>query len=297
MKMRIEQFEYIVEISKTKSISVASERLNISQPSMSQALAAFEDEIGLKVFNRSKAGTFPSERGHAVIKKSEEILNTIEEMKRLGNIHHTLLKGRLSISSTPAMWQSVLPRVLSSFTQKYPGIQLELAEGDSFDIKDQIVNGELDVGIIAEGNKEIDLHPSLMYKPIVQSKLMICVGHQSPLAHRIEISLTEALDYPLICSSPGLRSILHQLGTPNFLVKTGHMEAVKNIIAEGIAIGFFTQVNLKNDPYIHTGKIIPLEITDDVLGEIWYHFIKLKSLRSNASEEFFKEIQKEVLLI
>lgn len=127
--------------------------------------------------------------------------------------------------------------------------------------------------------------------------MMICVGHHSPLAHKTKISLSEAMDYPLICSSPSLRGLLHQLGRPKFLVKTGHMEAVKNIIAEGIAIGFFTQINLKMDPYIHTGKIIPLEISDDVLGEIWYHFIKLKSLRSNASSEFCKELQKEVLLV
>lgn len=294
--LRIEHFEYIVEIAKTKSISLASERLNVSQPSISQALASFEEEIGLKIFDRSKIGTFPTERGKAVITKSREILNSIEELKRIGNTQLSLLNGRLSISSTPAICQSILPKTLLSFTQKYPGIEIELAEEESLDIKEQVLKGKLDLGIIAELKGDNEPNHSLFYKPILKCKMMICVGHRSPLATKKSISLCEAFEYPLICSSPSLRKLLYQNGNPKFLVKTGHMEAVKNIIAEGVAIGFFTQINLKTDPYVHMGKIIPLEIIDDFIGEISYHLIQLKTQRSNASDEFYVELQKEVLL-
>jgi DNA-binding transcriptional LysR family regulator len=294
--MRIEQFEYISDLAKTSSITNSAERFNISQPSMSLAIAAIEEELGIKIFKRSRSGTHPTESGKEIIEKIGEILQSIEELKEMGHNQKSLVTGRLSIGASPSIWLNLLPKSLTSFTKKYPGVEFSVSAEDSPLIRQNVIDGKLDLGIIAHFTDYVEQNKNLSYRRLLKSKMMACVGQHSPLANKSSVSLTELLKYPLVSDSPQFREWLTQFGKPNFLYKSDHLEVAKSIIVEGFAVGFYPKVHLKGDFYVQTGKLIPLEITDTHMKELAYSLIQRKAYKSIASQEFIKELDNQLTL-
>ncbi|WP_170289724.1 LysR family transcriptional regulator [Cytobacillus depressus] len=282
---------YVVEIARTGSISAAAERLHVSQPSISQGISSLEVELGIKLFIRSKVGALPTESGKSVIFKAQEILNKVEELQEIANTEYSLLKGRLSIAAIAGISTSILPKTLVSFKKKYPGIELEIIEEDSHIIRQLVNDGKTDIGLIGGEYNDSNLVCGKLFRTVA----IACVGKHSIFAKREAISIKEVINHPVICSSEALKNILNKHGNPNYLIKSKNLEAAKHIIAQGIAIGFYTEMSLKVDPYVQTGDIIPLEISDETIA-VDYSFIQLKTHRSTASQEFLKELKEQIIL-
>ncbi|EKN70637.1 LysR family transcriptional regulator [Neobacillus bataviensis LMG 21833] len=294
--MRIEQLEYTVEIAKTGSITLAAESLKISQPSLSQAISSLEEELGIKIFKRSKIGTHLTEHGKEIVIKAQEVLNKMNELIETANLQQSLIAGRLSIASAPSICQSILPKALISFKKKYPSIELEIMEGDSPKIIKHVMDEKVDIGILAEFSNYGESNKYLLYEKIFKNKIMACVGKHSPFANKTSISLNEIFQNPVICTSKALINFLNKYGQPNYLFKSSNLEGAKNIITHGIATGFYTEASLKIDPYVSSGQIIPLEITDAGMNEVSYSLIQLKTNQSIASKEFKKEIKDQAII-
>lgn len=67
--MHIEQLKYIVEVTKTRSISIAAQNLHVSQSTISKAITNLEQELGINLFTRSRLGAIPTAEGKNIIKK------------------------------------------------------------------------------------------------------------------------------------------------------------------------------------------------------------------------------------
>ena len=80
--MNFEQMEHIVNVANEMSISKAAEKLFISSSGMSQSITQLENELGIKIFNRSKQGVTPTFEGKIVISKAMTLLNTIKELNK-----------------------------------------------------------------------------------------------------------------------------------------------------------------------------------------------------------------------
>lgn len=289
--MRIEQLLYIIEINQTGSISLAAEKLHVSQPNISQAIVSLEDELGVKLFKRSRFGAVPTEDGKLIISKAEEIINKVEELRETAGFQSKELSGLLSIASVPSLCLSVLPSTLAVFKEKHPGVELEMMELDYPQIKQEVQSGKVDIGLIAVSRNYDEPNKQLTIEKLMDSRVMACVGKNSPLSHRKTISLEELVHQPILLNSEYLIDKMKKYGEPNILFKLGNSEAAKRIIAEGIAIGFYTEIGLKYDPYVLTSSIVPLEITGDDL-DVSFCSMRLKNRhQSLACREFSKELK------
>ena len=79
--MRLEHFQYIVEIARCKSMSKASKKLFITQPSLSTAIQSLETELGFPIFKRSAAGVALTEKGEALTAVVASLLTETDEAK------------------------------------------------------------------------------------------------------------------------------------------------------------------------------------------------------------------------
>ncbi|QAY65523.1 LysR family transcriptional regulator [Paenibacillus protaetiae] len=79
--MNLEQLGYAVEVAKARSFSAASKRLFLSQSAVSQAVMNLEEELGVKLYLRTKSGASVTPEGSLLIAKAEEILNKVDELK------------------------------------------------------------------------------------------------------------------------------------------------------------------------------------------------------------------------
>ncbi|MCL4442135.1 MAG: LysR family transcriptional regulator [Firmicutes bacterium] len=296
--MRIDQFIYLTLIDKLGSISLAAEHLHISQPTISQAISALEKDLGIKLFYRSRLGTIPTEDGKIIIKKAKELLNKIEEMKEVAHSEHALLSGRLSIATIPTIAMTIFPKILVTFKNRFPGVNVDIFEAGSLEIEKNILNGQFDIGFISIRNiEEIKDKEDLFFEEVINSKIMACVGQKSPLSPKKSITFKEIVQHPILMYNPQYKLYsylikqLNNYGEPNILLTSNNTESAKRILAEGIGIGFCNNLSIINDPYFQTQRLIPIPISDEDTSLIT-GWIRLKSNHfPPAAKEFIKMLK------
>lgn len=295
--MNIEQLRYIVEVIETGSITAASKNLHVSQPNISQSIIKLEKELNIKLLERSRMGAKPTEVGVLFVKKAKNILQQIEDLTHIAQIENSSLSGTLSLIAIPIISLTILSSTLGQFKDKYPGVQIEVSEDGSQHATDRVLSGKVDIGIISlRSNMECD--PRLTFEPLFTSKTIAYVGKNSPLATKKEISLKEIIEYPLVLfnerysMSNHLRYLLKQYGTPNILFSSSNSDAMRKVIAESMAIGFYSDISLKTDIYIQNNEIVPIRIKDESKVYSTYGIItKNESFRSVLTQKFIDELK------
>ncbi|GAA0076479.1 LysR family transcriptional regulator [Clostridium sp. CTA-5] len=148
--MDIRQLKYFLTIAEEGHITSAAKKLNISQPPLSKQLKLLEEELGVVLFNRTSRSLELTEAGILLQNKSEQLLelykSTVNEMKNLNDS----FKGTLGIGTVCSSGINVLPQKIKEFSKKYPKIEYEIYECNSFKIMELLNNGLIDVGFVRE---------------------------------------------------------------------------------------------------------------------------------------------------
>jgi len=292
--MKIEYFKFILEVYKTKNITTAAKNLYTSQPHLSQGIKKIENHLGLKIFERSRSGTFPTDIGYEVIAQMQEIVNNLENLEhKYDPTKITNLKATLSIATIPTLSMSLLPRTISSFKKKYPKIDFRIEEDHSFNIIEKVKKNKYDLGFIAISDEKF-IENELLFTYITSTKIKACVSSKNPLAERNEIELSEIVNYPILSSSSFVINTLKEYGEPKFLFQSKEIEGAKRAISEDLAIGFYTDLSLQFDPYVFTNQIIPLDIKHNLFNLSLYLIERNKIdrvLNNKFKEDFFVQLK------
>lgn len=294
--MRLEQLRYIIEIADTGSFTLASERLFIAQPSISQAVTALEKELNLTLFNRYRTGAVPTQIGLQVIAHAREVLKEVGEIEKLSASDYSQLTTTVTIGVIPSLSSVLLPRVISDYRRIFPNVSIRICEqGTEKTVKD-CLKGEVNLGLIAlHGKKHLEQEKQLLFQSLFDGKLMAYVGAQSMLASRKKITFKELLPFQLFLYGNDFalhRYCLEQIsqyGTPNILSTTHNPESIKHFVMQTEAVGFGPDISLLNDIYVKTGAIFPLEITD--ASEIHFGILTNRKRKPDiAVDALIKEI-------
>lgn len=175
--MNTRQYQYILAVAELKNFSLAADRCFISQSTLSTMIGKFEEEIGVRIFDRK---TKPI----TITKEGEEIINQLKLIeKEISNLSDTIqsvkgeLVGNIKIAVIPTVAPYLLPLFLNDFVRKFPKINFTVSEMTTTSILNLLVNRELDIGILATpiGDKnliEIPLYnePFMLYDCTGNSK-------------------------------------------------------------------------------------------------------------------------------
>lgn len=288
--MRLEQLTYIVAAANTASISKAAEQLHVSQPCISQAILALEEELGVNIFVRSRKGIIPTEQGEIVLEKAKDILSKVGELHFLDQDDGSKVTGKLFLGTIPTLNYSLLSRTLPHIKLRFPNLDIYISENSSDALKEQALDGQLDLALVGfPPLRPID--SQLEATPITQSSIMACVGKFSPLASRTSISLRELVQYPIISTSPTVIRELSRYGTPRHFFHCQNMEASKIAISEGFAVGFYTALSLKFDPYIKYNMMVPLEIEEPI--ELSFYILRRRADTSSINRCVLEELRNQ----
>ena len=295
--MRIDQLQYIVTIADCGSVTEAAEKLHVSQPSISLSIASLEEELNIRIFSRSRLGTHPTENGKLIIQKAREMLYFAEEMKNIAQNNNSTLSGTLSIATVPSFCATLLPKSIGVFKNNFPNVQIDIIEEGTIQIENHLLKHNVDIGLTS--NRGPNLSPRLSFMPIIPSEIMACVNKQSALANKKKIKFADIINYPIVILNSEYRIhniILERLksyGNPNILLTARNPSSIKNIILEGLAIGFDTDISLKTDPYVSNGDIIPLKLAEQT--KTFFGILHIKKELSAASKEFIKILKTQAL--
>lgn len=294
--MNIEQLEYIVEVSKTKSISTASTNLLISQSGISRSISNLENELGIKIFHRSRSGTRITTEGEAIVKLAYEVVAKLQQIKEEAQLKTANINGELKISASPSVLMTILLKAIPLFKKDYPGVKLEITERAEDGILDDIRNERTDIGLTLI-SENIQSSNDLKYGTLLEGKMNVCVNKNSPLAFNQTINPKDILHYPLaMYNGINMKHFFNQFitnhGEMDVLFMSNNMEAVKRAVVEGLAISFIVDLALKDDLYVKNGEIITLLFENIGVTTIPFGWIKLKNEPFTFIEkEFIKCLQ------
>jgi LysR family hydrogen peroxide-inducible transcriptional activator len=147
--MTLVQLEYIVAVDTYRSFVGAAEKCFVTQPTLSMQVQKLEEMLNVKIFDRSRQPVIPTEIGAQLIEQARIILQESLKVKEIINSQQQDIAGEIRIGIIPTLAPYLLPQVIASMMEKYPGLKLMIWEYTTDDIIHHLKTGILDCGLLA----------------------------------------------------------------------------------------------------------------------------------------------------
>jgi len=147
--MTLVQLEYIVAVDTYRSFVGAAEKCFVTQPTLSMQVQKLEEMLNVKIFDRSRQPVTPTEIGSQIIEQARIVLQESHKVKEIINSQQQDISGELKVGIIPTLAPYLLPQVISSMMEKYPGLKLLIWEYTTEDIIHHLKTGVLDCGLLA----------------------------------------------------------------------------------------------------------------------------------------------------
>jgi LysR family transcriptional regulator, cell division regulator len=223
MNTNLYDFKYFLEVAQTKNISRASERIGITQPTLTQAIQRLEHSIGTKLLIRSKKGVELTAAGHKFHSQIQTLIASWDNIKRTTQESQTTVTGVLRLGCHVSVALYSLHHFLPKIYKKYSGVDIVLEHDLSRKIVDSIIHYRLDLGIVVNPTKHPDLvitklctdtvgiwsapnaEPVLIYDPqLIQSQTILRKLRQKKSAQAYRTIETSSLE---VATSLAMRGV------------------------------------------------------------------------------------------
>ncbi|MDG2615704.1 LysR family transcriptional regulator [Thermoleptolyngbya sichuanensis A183] len=146
--MNIDQLRVFVTVAELGSFSTAALKLDVSQSSVSRAIAALEEELGVSLLTRGRFGAHPTQLGERVLVQAQQILQARERIDYEVNLARGLQGGRVRLASFRSAATHLLPPRIAQFCQRFPQIEVTLTEDDPLAVEQALREGAVDIGLV-----------------------------------------------------------------------------------------------------------------------------------------------------
>lgn len=265
---------YIEAILETGSISQASKKLYLAQPSLSQFIRRVESTHAIELFDRSSQPWKLTDDGAFFLDVEKRIEALCREREQYFSDKHELMKGQLRIGSTQYRTATVLNRVLPIFRTKYPNIRIQIAEGTSSEIVEFAEKGLVDCSLAVQSlvTKNLDC------KPVEGEHVLLCVPENHPEV-RVKktakktrfpvVSFKEFANDDFIVLKPGqmFHIFFHRLCAqyrvnPNVAMESHSITTVPTMVAAGLGVALvpspLANLGYKGVRFYETGDDLPV---------------------------------------
>jgi DNA-binding transcriptional LysR family regulator len=146
--MDVRHLRYFVAVVHERSVSRAAERLAMTQPPLSMAIAQLERELGVPLLERHPRGVEPTEAGRDLVERATQILEALDAATAAVRAVGTGERGRLAVATSPAAAQDLLPGLLRHFDESSPDVATEIHDGADPEVLARVRGRTADVGLV-----------------------------------------------------------------------------------------------------------------------------------------------------
>lgn len=146
--MSLVKYQLLLSAVETGSITGAAEEMGYTQSGVSHMLNSLEEELGVILINRSRNGVTLTSAGELLLPQIKRIVNENKMFMQTVSDMTGMLSGKIVIGSFPDVTACYLPDIISIFTKRYPGVQIEIKHGTQEDIQDWLERGKTDCGFV-----------------------------------------------------------------------------------------------------------------------------------------------------
>jgi len=295
MRPTLRQIEYFVAVAEHGAFGAAADALAVSQPSLSKQLGTMEDELGVRLFERTSRRVALTPTGKAVLARARSILSEVRDFKAVARGTTSLFAARLSIGVLPSVGAYFMPIANRRLHTLYPDLRLLVQEGATRQLLDMLKDGAIDAVIGTPTND-----PEFDSVPLFEEALWVCAASDDSLSLGTgPVQLSDLANSPLLSLSAGfsLHDLVEQLATKagTYLSRDyqgGSLDAVRQmaVMGAGVAIlpSLYALAEAVRDPEF---KVRRLDHPDAV------HPIALHWRRSSPAAQDFKRLAKELIAV
>jgi LysR family transcriptional regulator, hydrogen peroxide-inducible genes activator len=159
--MNFAQLEYVIAVDNHRQFFTAAEKCFVTQATLSMMIKKLEEELGVRIFDRSRQPVRPTKEGEQVILRARQIIAEANSLKTYVKDLKGEISGELHLGVIPTLAPYLLPLFLKPFTEKFPELKIFIKELVTDEIIAKLKTGELDAGLLATPLNEdaITEHP------------------------------------------------------------------------------------------------------------------------------------------
>lgn len=172
--MNLQQLRYIIAVNRFRNFAKAADACNVTQPTLSAMIVKLEEELDLRIFERTNKSVSPSNAGLKIIHQAESVLMEVDRISEILSEDKGLIGGRLNLSVGPTVAPYILPKFIKHYRKLYPTVDLSIEELKVEFMLDALLRGEIDAGIaisenLKQGILEIPLYTEKFYVYLAES--------------------------------------------------------------------------------------------------------------------------------
>ena len=241
LNMELRHLKYFVAVAEELHFGRAAKKLNIAQPPLSQQIKDLEEELGIKLFDRSKRNIQVTAAGSHFLKEAKQVLLHVQQAATTAKRIHGGKAGHLVIGFVGSVIHTFLPEGLRLFRERFPEVELSLHEMNTTEQLMSLHAKKIDVGFLYT-----DAHDSrLVCKTLTMAPLLAVLHNNHPLSGRRSVHIKQLAQEPFIAntrsSEPVVRdafiSLCHSAGfSPRIEQEAGQVQTVLGLVASGMGV-------------------------------------------------------------
>ncbi len=238
--MTLRQLEILVAVADMGSISAAAEFLGVSQPSITNQMRAFEEELGCALLNRGSRGVTLTSAGFLAVARARTVLEEAAKLPREIDLRREELRGTVTLGVTPLSPVSVhhFPPMYQSFHRSHPEVYVEVIEVGSALLGEQVRKGMVDLALMPLPVFTTRLQFDVLWR----EELVIIAGMEDPLLDE-PVTLTSLRERKFVFMKPGF-GLTHTVSrlaqyagfVPRVIQEVSSMSAMMGFVAAGIGL-------------------------------------------------------------
>lgn len=267
--MKLEYLEYIAEVKRCRSISRAAKNLYTTQPTISIAIQNVEDELGIKIFNRSNTGVELTAEGKKLYEKIEQILSSMEEMKSISQKEPI---ETINLLAVPEVCNNFTIDLVEEMSKTIKDISVNFKEMRTAELVSSLINNRNDVGIgcftDASKKKIVSqlMDHDFVIKEIIHDNMVVFLSRKDKDSFKTSLTMDELskktpilfVDNEPMSDVSGVN--IHK-GKARYLTFSDK-SSIKNAIQRNMGYAILPSLMGIDDVYIKTGLISMIPLRD-----------------------------------
>lgn len=286
--MEMHQLRYVVAIARMRSFSRAAESCHVSQPSLSQQIQKLEEELGERLFDRTRREAKLTPHGQMFLRRAAAILEEVDAAQREATEAKELRSGTLRIGVLPTIAPYLLPDILVRFCPKFPGLEVVIQEETTAELTRQLLACELDLALASHPMED----KGLQLRELYDEELVLALppGHRLLEQRRITVADLETERFIVMkeghCLGDQVVSFCNRKDLrPQISFRSAQLETVQALVRSGLGVSLIPRMAVQQSgPDRPEYRSLAQDKPQRTLVAAW---LKQRAL-GRAAEEFLK---------
>ncbi|WP_462379080.1 LysR family transcriptional regulator [Pseudomonas sp. Marseille-QA0892] len=288
--MDLANLNAFIAVAEARSFSLAAERLYVTQPAVSKRIAALEQQLDTRLFDRIGREVTLTEAGQALLPRAYRIRHELDDTRRaLANLSGQV-SGRLSLATSHHIGLHRLPPLLRAFTRAFPQVALDIQFLDSEVAYEEVLHGRVELAVITLAPQT---NAPIAATRVWDDPLDFVVAPEHPLAQLPHVTLDDISAHPAVF--PGENTFTHHIVrqlfasrglTPNVAMSTNYLETIKMMVSIGLAWSVLPRTMLD-------GQVVGLSLNGIRIDRELGYIVHTDRTLSNAARAFMSLLDDE----